>query len=312
MPRIHQLPPEVVTKIAAGEVIERPASVVKELLENSVDAGSTRIDVDLDQGGTEAIRVADVGCGIDPDDLALAFSSHATSKLRNADDLFAIGTMGFRGEALASIAGVGKVTLHVLASHPTPPAFDGPEDRNGRRNHDEIRFWADYLTRNGGGYIRDDAGVRGGLKGKAFVILGDLNSDPNDGASLPGAIRALLAHPRIDASFVPRSAGAAQAAEIQRGANTTQRGDAREDTADFNDNAVGNLRADYLLPSRSLRVCAGGVFWPTLDAPDATLVWGMPPPSSDHRLVWLDVTADGARCPPGSDPTASGSSRPPR
>lgn len=207
---------------------------------------------------------------------------------------------------------VGKVTLHVLASHPTPPAFDGPEDRNGRRNHDEIRFWADYLTRNGGGYIRDDAGVRGGLKGKAFVILGDLNSDPNDGASLPGAIRALLAHPRIDASFVPRSAGAAQAAEIQRGANTTQRGDAREDTADFNDNAVGNLRADYLLPSRSLRVCAGGVFWPTLDAPDATLVWGMPPPSSDHRLVWLDVTADGARCPPGSDPTASGSSRPPR
>src|SRR5262245_26471911 len=111
MSRIHQLPPEVVTKIAAGEVIERPASVVKELLENSVDAGATRIDIDLDAGGTELIRVADDGHGITADDLPLAFAQHATSKLASADDLFAIHTMGFRGEALASIAGVGQVTL---------------------------------------------------------------------------------------------------------------------------------------------------------------------------------------------------------
>jgi DNA mismatch repair protein MutL len=120
MPRIRQLPPDVVTKIAAGEVIERPASVVKELLENSIDAGSTRIDIDLDAGGTELIRIADDGCGIEPDDLALAFAQHATSKLETADDLFRIGTMGFRGEALASIAGVGQVTLqsrtHTAAS----------------------------------------------------------------------------------------------------------------------------------------------------------------------------------------------------
>src|SRR3984893_17008622 len=101
MPRIHQLPLSVVTKIAAGEVIERPSSVIKELLENSVDAGATRIDIDVEQGGAELIRVVDNGCGIESDDLSLAFASHATSKLGNADDLFRIRTLGFRGEALA-------------------------------------------------------------------------------------------------------------------------------------------------------------------------------------------------------------------
>src|SRR5207247_2589398 len=109
--RIQQLPPSVITKIAAGEVIERPSSVVKELLENAVDAGSTRIDVEVEQGGVELIRVVDNGCGIHADDLPLAFASHATSKLGNADDLFRIGTLGFRGEALASIGGVAQVTL---------------------------------------------------------------------------------------------------------------------------------------------------------------------------------------------------------
>src|SRR5919199_2946860 len=111
MARIEQLSPQVIAQIAAGEVIERPASVVKELLENAVDAGSTRIDVEVGQGGAEYIRVADNGCGIEPEDLPLAFSSHATSKLRSADDLFAIGTLGFRGEGLASVGGVAQVTL---------------------------------------------------------------------------------------------------------------------------------------------------------------------------------------------------------
>ena len=137
MPRIYQLPPNVVTKIAAGEVIERPASVVKELLENSVDAGATRIDIELEQGGTELIRITDNGCGIDADDLQLAFASHATSKLRNADDLFAIGTMGFRGEALASIGGVAQV---LLQSRPVAQNT-GAELRNDGGDLSPIRPW---------------------------------------------------------------------------------------------------------------------------------------------------------------------------
>ncbi len=111
MPRIHQLSPSVVNKIAAGEVIERPASVVKELLENSVDALATRIEVDVAEGGLEQIRVLDDGEGIHPGDLELAVCSHATSKIAHADDLFQVQTLGFRGEALASIAEVSRLRI---------------------------------------------------------------------------------------------------------------------------------------------------------------------------------------------------------
>jgi DNA mismatch repair protein MutL len=109
--QIHQLSPSLVNRIAAGEVIERPASVVKELVENSIDAGATHIIVEVEDGGRELIRVIDDGCGIPPAELPLAFASHATSKLLSDEDLFAINTMGFRGEALASIGAVSHARI---------------------------------------------------------------------------------------------------------------------------------------------------------------------------------------------------------
>ncbi len=120
---IRQLSQSLINKIAAGEVVERPASVVKELMENAVNAGATRIDVSVSQGGLEMVRVVDNGGGIPMDELPLALASHATSKIAEADDLFRVGTLGFRGEALASIAEVSRLALRSR----TPDTQSGAE-----------------------------------------------------------------------------------------------------------------------------------------------------------------------------------------
>jgi hypothetical protein len=181
-------------------------------------------------------------------------------------------------------------TVHFLTSHPTPPVFDGPEDRNGTRNFDEIRFWADYIIPSRSAYIYDDAGNMGGLEsGAMFVIAGDQNSDPLDGDSIPGSIQQLLEHPLVNTKVTPTSEGAVQQAALQGGANSTHLSDPAYDTADFADSTPGNLRADYVLPRKQLQIQDAGVFWPLNTDPLFPLVGTFPFTSSDHRLVWVDV-----------------------
>lgn len=185
---------------------------------------------------------------------------------------------------------IKNAVVHVLASHPTPPVFDGAEDRNGTRNHDEIRFWADYISSNKNSYIYDDLGIYGGLgKGERFVIMGDLNADPFDGDSTNNPVQLLLNHPLVNTSLTPASEGGVEAAIRDGQANDFHVGDPRNDTADFADSAPGNLRADYVLPSKHLRIKDAGIFWPVASDPLFHLVGTFPFPGSDHRLVWVDL-----------------------
>ena len=131
MPKIVQLSRHVADLIAAGEVVERPASVVKELVENAIDAGATRVTVEIQNGGMTFIRISDNGCGMAPEDARTAFLRHATSKIRNKDDLAAISTLGFRGEALAAISAVSRITHQGRRYPRREPALRGRADHAG-------------------------------------------------------------------------------------------------------------------------------------------------------------------------------------
>ena len=171
--------------------------------------------------------------------------------------------------------------FRLLTWHATPPVFDGDEDRNGRRNHDETAFWLRYL---------DGALALPPPEGP-FVIAGDANLDTVDGDGRPEALRALLADPRVH-DVQPRAPGGPFAAERDGGANLRQTGDATLDTADWfddRDNDPGNLRVDYILPSTHWRVVDAGVFWPAPDDPLAALLGENGNGASRHRLVWVDL-----------------------
>lgn len=176
--------------------------------------------------------------------------------------------------------------VHFLVSHPTPPVFDGPEDRNGLRNADELALWRHYLDGGELPWLCDDQGRCGGLPaGALFVLAGDLNNDPVDGAGQRRAIQALLQHPRVLEHAAPTSAGAVQASLDAGGINAQHRGDPAQDTGAFGPRA-GNLRLDYVLPSVGLQIIDHGVFWPAPGQPGAEWI-----DASDHRPVWLRLKA---------------------
>ena len=166
-------------------------------------------------------------------------------------------------------------TYHVLASHPTPPVFDGPEDRNGKRNHDEIRFWHDYISGNNADYIYDDNKKFGGLNAKsAFVIMGDQNASANEGDAINSSINGLLTHPLVT-DPMPESLGG----KLNKPGNSN----AKYHTAYW------GMRADYVLPSKTgWQVIDAGVYWPEENSNEYRLIKDRQA-SSDHRLVWVDL-----------------------
>ncbi len=170
--------------------------------------------------------------------------------------------------------------IHILASHPTPPVFDGPEDRNGLRNHDEIRFWNDYIgSAKQAAYIYDDNGGYGGLAGERFVIVGDLNASASEGDGQRTMMADLLKHPRVLQTELPHSNGGAQ--------NRADNPNGRFHTASW------GLAVDYVIPSKAGFVSINsGIFWPTNGQDGSDLVASREA-SSDHRLVWrrLEIVA---------------------
>lgn len=178
-------------------------------------------------------------------------------------------------------------TVHFLVSHPTPPVFDGPEDRNGRRNADELALWRHYLDGHDNDWLCDDQGRCGGLPTDArFILAGDLNNDPVDGSGHREAIAALIEHPRMLRHPFPRSEGGVASSLARADPNRQHRGDPAHDTSQFGSSS-GNLQLDYVLPSLGFRILGSGVFWPAPGQPRAD--WAE---ASDHRMVWLDLRAE--------------------
>lgn len=166
--------------------------------------------------------------------------------------------------------------VHVLAMHPTPPTFDGPEDRNGKRNHDEIRLMADYLSPAKSQYIVDDSGQKGGLSASSrFVLAGDFNASDSGDKHRPDVIEQLTENPLVNNALIPVSEGAKEQGEGEHHERYT---------------AYWGARADYVLPSQfGFKVKGAGVFWPTTTSDLFRLVKDRKA-SSDHRLVWVDLT----------------------
>ena len=175
-------------------------------------------------------------------------------------------------------------SVHFLVSHPTPPVFDGAEDRNGARNADEIRLWREYISPGPHAWLCDDAGRCGGLGDDArFVVAGDLNNDPADGDGHHDAILELLEHPRVLRMATPRSAGGAEKARAYAADGLVHRGAPDHVTGDFGPR-TGAMRLDYVLPSSGFELRGNGVFWPASGDPAAAIADG-----SDHHLVWVDL-----------------------
>nr|WP_244907743.1 endonuclease/exonuclease/phosphatase family protein [Xanthomonas dyei] len=176
--------------------------------------------------------------------------------------------------------------VHALVSHPTPPVFDGAEKRNAARNHDELALWRAYLDNAADSqrWLCDDKGLCGGLAADAhFVILGDLNNDPIDGAGRHDAIRALINHPRVLQYPTPRSDGGPEKTADYAAQGIVHTGDPHQVTGDFGPQA-GTMRLDYVLPSRQFTLIGSGIFWPASTVPEAAIADG-----SDHHAVWVDV-----------------------
>jgi len=174
-------------------------------------------------------------------------------------------------------------TVHAILAHPTPPVFDGAEDRNGKRNHDEIRLLADYVV--GANYLIDDNGQSGGLAtGESFVIMGDLNADPYDGDSANDAILQLLDHPNINPAVCLGDMIASSNGGAEHNQSSGDTGDPSHDTSFF------GLRIDYALPSNNLTVTNTGVFWPSSTEENHFLIEDEA--ASDHLLVWVDVVVE--------------------